>query len=59
MTVVNDWIPAQENDDVLIAKPGEPALNITAFTARQKAGGYFGANISHMMGGDEPALVWS
>jgi len=47
------------NDDFLIAQPGEPIVNITPFTARQKVSGYVGYNISHMMGGDEPSLVFS
>lgn len=47
------------NDDFLIAQPGEPIVNITPFTARQKVSGYVGYHISHMMGGDEPSLVFS
>jgi hypothetical protein len=43
--------------DFIIAQPGEPIINITAFTARQKASGFVGGNVSHMMGGDEPALI--
>ncbi len=47
------------NDDFLIAQPGEPIVNITPFTARQKVSGYVGYHISYLMGGDEPALVFS
>jgi hypothetical protein len=46
-------------DEYVIAWPGEPMVNITAFTARQKVGGYVGDRISHLMGGDDPALVWA
>ena len=41
----------------LIAPPGEPVVNITAFTARQKVSGYIGDQISHLMGGGEPTLI--
>ncbi len=41
----------------VIARPGEPIVNITGFTARQKASGYVGDRISHLMGGDEPTLM--
>ncbi len=47
------------HDDFLIAQPGEPIVNITPFTARQKVNGYMGEHISHMMGGDEPELRYS
>lgn len=46
-------------NELLIAAPGEPIVNVTAYTARQKVGGYIGGSVSHMMGGDEPSLVWS
>ncbi len=46
-------------DEHLIAAPGEPIVNITAYTARQKVGGYIGGHISHMMGGGEPSLLLS
>lgn len=45
--------------DHLIAGPGEPIVNVTAFTARQKVSGYLGSNVSHLMGGGEPSLVLS
>lgn len=48
-----------QNSEFLIAKPGEPIVNITPFTARQKASGYVGSYISHLMGGDEPSLLLS
>ncbi len=44
-------------DEHVIARPGEPIINVTAFTARQKVSGYVGDRISHLMGGDEPTLV--
>ncbi len=47
------------HDDFLIAQPGEPIVNITPFTARQKVSGYVGYHISHLMGGGEPSLVLS
>jgi len=46
-------------DDFLIAQAGEPIVNITPFTARQKVNGYVSEHISHMMGSDEPALLYS
>lgn len=44
-------------EEFVIARPGEPIVNITGFTARQKASGYVGDRISHLMGGDEPTLM--
>ncbi|VAW40722.1 hypothetical protein MNBD_CHLOROFLEXI01-4321 [hydrothermal vent metagenome] len=44
-------------DEYVIAHPGQPIVNITAYTARQKVSGYIGDQISHLMGGGEPALV--
>lgn len=41
----------------LIAHSGEPIVNVTAFTARQKVSGYVGDQISHMMGGGDPTLI--
>jgi hypothetical protein len=43
--------------EYVIARPGEPIVNITGFTARQKISGYVGDRISHLMGGDEPTLL--
>lgn len=48
-----------QTEDILIAAPGEPIFNITAFSAKQKASGYVGSHISHLMGGDEPSLLLS
>ncbi len=45
------------SDEHLIAQSGEPIVNITAFTARQKASGYVGDQISHLMGGGDPTLI--
>jgi len=45
--------------EFILARPGEPIVNITAFTARQKVSGYVGDQISHLMGGDEPTLIWA
>ena len=47
------------SNEFLIAQPGQPIVNITAFTARQKVSGYVGGQISHLMGGDEPSLLLS
>ncbi|NCF64498.1 MAG: hypothetical protein GWP61_00900 [Chloroflexi bacterium] len=58
MTQVTSSTPT-ETDEHLIAAAGEPIVNITAYTARQKASGYVGGHISHMMGGGEPSLVLS
>jgi hypothetical protein len=44
-------------NEYVIARPGEPIVNITGFTARQKVSGYVGDRISHLMGGDEPTLI--
>jgi len=41
----------------LIARSGEPIINITAFIARQKVSGYIGDQISHLMGGGSPTLI--
>jgi hypothetical protein len=46
-------------NDIIIAQPGEPIVNVTAFTARQKVNGYIGREISSMMGGSEPGLVYT
>jgi hypothetical protein len=58
-TVIEQSTPLVTAEEHLIAEPGRPIVNITAFTARQKASGYVGDRISHLMGGDEPALVLS
>lgn len=52
-------LPATNENEQLIAAPGEPIVNVTAFTARRQVSGYVGSNISHLMGGSEPALVLS
>ena len=48
-----------DDDDKIIARPGEPIVNIDAVAARRKVNGYIGREISMMMGGTEPALVYS
>jgi hypothetical protein len=53
------WIHEGHEGDTLIAAPGEPVINITAMTARRRVSGYVGSNISYLMGGDEPALMFS
>jgi hypothetical protein len=45
--------------DIIIAQPGEPIVNTTPLIARQKANRYVGGEITMMMGGREPALVYS
>lgn len=52
-------LPNTNENEQLIAAPGEPIVNITAFTARRQVSGYVGSNISHLMGGSEPALLFS
>lgn len=47
------------DDDTMIARPGEAIVNIDAITARRKVTAYVGREISHMMGGSEPALIHS
>jgi hypothetical protein len=54
-----DWVYQREQGETLIAAPGEPALNITAYTAAQKVSGYVAGKISHLMRGETPALVFS
>jgi hypothetical protein len=55
--IMLDQLLPKTADEHIVARPGEPILNVTAFTARQKASGYVGDRISHLMGGDEPALM--
>ena len=49
----------RENDTVIIAQSGEPIVNITARDARRKVNAYVGGEISLMMHGIDPALVYS
>jgi hypothetical protein len=44
-------------NEYVIAAPGEPIVNITAYTARQQASGYVGSHVSHLMGGGDPTLL--
>jgi hypothetical protein len=44
-------------NEYLLAAPGEPIVNVTAYTARQQASGYVGSHVSHLMGGGEPSLL--
>jgi hypothetical protein len=44
-------------EEYIIAAPGEPIVNITAYTARRQVGGYVGSHVSHLMGGGEPSLL--
>ncbi len=44
--------------EIVLSRPGEELTRISALTARQKVTAYVGMEISHMMGGDAPALVW-
>ncbi len=46
-------------EEFLIASPGEPIINVTAFTARQKVSGYVGGHVSHLLIGGEPSLIFS
>lgn len=48
-----------DDDDKVIAHPGEPIVNIDAVAARRKVNGYIGREISMMMGGAPAALVYS
>lgn len=54
---VMDMTTTLPPNEHLISAPGEPIVNITAYTARQQASGYVGSHISHLMGGDDPALM--
>ncbi len=47
------------DDDTIIARPGEPIVNIDAVAARRKVNGYIGLQVSTMMGGTAAALVYS
>lgn len=58
MTILTSHKNIDEQEHI-IAGPGEPIVNITPFTARQKVSGYVGGEISHLMIGDEPSLVLS
>ena len=50
----------QGNDhDTIIARPGEPVVNIDAREARRRVTAYLGREVSMMMGGTEPALIFS
>jgi hypothetical protein len=49
----------QREDDTVIARPGEPIVNIDAVTARRKVSGYIGLEVSTMMGGTEAGLVYT
>jgi hypothetical protein len=55
----NQSIFQVHEDDQIIARPGEPIVKIDSSTARRKASGYIGREISMMMGGIEAALVYS
>jgi hypothetical protein len=57
-TTVEQLLQMHENDTI-IAHPGEPIVNIDASAARQKVNRYVGGEISLMMRGVEPALVYS
>ena len=59
MVSSTEWIYQGDQGETLIAAPGEPALNITAFTASQKVSGYVAGKVSHLMKGDTPALLFS
>lgn len=48
-----------DRNDKIIALPGEPIVNIDAVAARRKVNGYLGREISMMMMGTTPALVYS
>jgi hypothetical protein len=57
-SVIEPLFQVDKNDKV-IARPGEPIVNIDPIAARRKVNGYIGREISVMMGGTEPALVYS
>ena len=59
MTIAIERMHPKQLDDHWVASPDETATKITAYTARQKVSGYVGRSISHMMGGDEPALIFN
>ena len=46
-------------NDIILAQPGEPIVNIPAKDARRKVNGYIGKEVSLMMIGLDPALVYS
>jgi hypothetical protein len=53
-----DQVLQRNADDKIIARPGEPIVNIPPRDARQKVNRYVGEEISMMMYGLEPALVY-
>lgn len=52
-----DIVTTPSQNEYIIAAPGEPIVNITAYTARQQASGYVGSHVSHLMGGGDPTLL--
>lgn len=52
-------LKVHKNDTIVIAQPGEPIVNITARDACRKVNRYVGGEISLMMHGIEPALVYT
>jgi hypothetical protein len=55
---IDQLLHAHEHDTI-IARPGEPIVNISARDARRIANSYIGGEISLMMHGIDPALVYS
>lgn len=59
MSVTMEQVLQVHANDRVIAQPGEPIVNISAHDARRKVNKFLGAEISLMMHGIEPALVYS
>jgi hypothetical protein len=54
-----DQVLQRDADDKIIARPGEPIVNITPHDARRKVNWYVCEEISLMMHSLEPALIYS
>jgi hypothetical protein len=56
---IEEVLQVQEDGTIVIAQPGEPIVNTTARDARRKVTSYLGREISMMMMGYDPALIYN
>jgi hypothetical protein len=59
MFVTREQVLQVHANDTVLAQPGEPIVNISAHDACRKVNGYLGEEISLMMHGTDPALIYS
>lgn len=59
MSATIEQVLQVREDDMIIAQPGEPIVNVSAHDARRKVNGFVTAEISLLMRGLDPALVYS